>query len=409
MAPSLSIVIPVFNNWKLTRDCLLSLREHTTGDDFEVIVVDNASSDDTPAELPSLGETLFPGRFICLRFSENRNFGPACNAGATAATAPLVFFLNNDTLMTPQWSEPLLAAMNAADAPGAVGPLLLYPDDTVQHLGVTITPSGVDHLYKGIAAEHPVVGKKRPLQCLTGAALLTSRSTFLSVGGFHEGYRNGCEDLELTARIREQGRTLLCIAASRVYHLESQTPGRMDKEKDNFRLLFERCGDLLAIDIHLHARQDGFEARLDDWDNLSVVVTPEGSSRLVSSIDSQDTQAVSALLRRNPYWLEGAALLRDVLDRNGLPNQALAAAYKVLEIFPNVADSKKAMALAVKAGSDKDVEGCGTLLRALLLRQKDQENRTDRLGRILQRARLHNDDFLERLYAERLRSVRTGV
>ena len=86
-APELSVIIPVFNKWELTRDCLLSLRDYTPGDDFEVIVVDNASSDDTPAELPSLGEALFPGRFTCLRFSENRNFGPACNAGAKAATA----------------------------------------------------------------------------------------------------------------------------------------------------------------------------------------------------------------------------------------------------------------------------------------------------------------------------------
>ena len=298
VTPSFAVIIPVLDNWDLTGACLRSLREHTPGDDFEVVVVDNGSVDSTRTELESLGNSLFPNRFQRLRFEENRNFGPACNAGAHVATAPLLFFLNNDTVLTSGWVEPLLEALRSDGSLGAVGPLLLYPDNTVQHLGVVITPSGIDHLYKGIPAGHPVIGNARLLQCLTGAAFFTRRRLFWEIGGFHEGYRNGCEDLELSVRIREREYALRCIPASRIYHLESKTPGRMDKEKDNFRLLFERCGDLLAVDIHHHARNDGFEPRINSWDDIDVITAPETSELLFASLPPDNPKMTAALLEQ---------------------------------------------------------------------------------------------------------------
>ena len=129
--PLFSVIIPVFNKWELTANCLRSLREHTRDCDIEVIVVDNGSSDETAGDLPSLGGELFGRRFLPIRFEENRNFGPACNAGARAASAPLVFFLNNDTVLTPGWAPPLLQALAEDPSLGGVGPLLLYEDETV--------------------------------------------------------------------------------------------------------------------------------------------------------------------------------------------------------------------------------------------------------------------------------------
>ncbi len=396
-SPLFSIVIPVLGNWPLTRDCLMSLRDHTPAGAFEVIVADNGSSDETARELVPLGEGLFPGRFVRLRFERNRNFGPACNAGASAATAPLVLFLNNDTLATPGWSGPLLAAMRGDGSPGATGPLLLYPDDTVQHLGVTVTPLGVDHLYKGIPAAHPLVGRPRRLRCLTGAALLVPRPLFMDIGGFHEGYRNGCEDLELTARIRERGLELACVTTSRVYHLESKTPGRMDKEKDNFRLLFERCGDLLPVDIHIHAANDGFEVRVNAWDDLDMIMTPWASEQLFASIPPDNPEILAALLGRNPFWVQGAERLCALYEKAAAAGMAFAAAWKALEIHPTVTGCKKALGLAGKSGAAENIAACERLLGSMLSRRAD---RPARLERILQRARLHNDGVLERLYAD---------
>ena len=106
MTPAFSVIIPVYGRWDLTRACLVSLRDHSCDQAYEVIVVDNASTDDTATELAPLGRSLFGEAFSVLRFTENKNFGPACNAGAAKARAPLLFFLNNDTLMTPDWAPP---------------------------------------------------------------------------------------------------------------------------------------------------------------------------------------------------------------------------------------------------------------------------------------------------------------
>jgi len=102
-------VIPVFNKWELTRACLVSLKERSSLP-FDVVVADNGSSDETVAGLEPLGRELFGERFQRIRFDENNNFARGCNAGATASKTPLLFFLNNDTLMTPGWDVPLRRA-----------------------------------------------------------------------------------------------------------------------------------------------------------------------------------------------------------------------------------------------------------------------------------------------------------
>ena len=410
-APVFSVVIPVFNNWELTRDCLQSLREHTSDVDFEVVVADNASSDATVRELLSLGETSFPGRFQRIRFEENRNFGPACNAGARAATAPLVFFLNNDTLLTPGWSAPLLEALRADDSLGAVGPLLLYPDNTVQHLGVTFTPTGVTHLYKGFPAEHPAVGKKRRLQFLTAAALLMPRDVFLDIGGFYEEYRNGFEDVELSIRIREKGKTLACVPTSRVYHLESKTPGRMNSEaeKHNSRLLAERYGNAFYIDEHHHGLRDGFQIRVNDWDDMSLPVAPEDSKALFASVAPNDLNGLVSLFNQNPYWFDGAERLAAECERNGLIPEALVFASRASAIHPTVAGYKRTLALAVRAKNTEVVESCGELLQKLLARHADKEGRCRFVKSIIHRARRFGDEYLENLYRERLAALEADL
>jgi GT2 family glycosyltransferase len=97
-APLLSVIIPVRDQWSLTRQCLHALRRATPGDFFEVLVVDNASHDATPTACPPLGRELFGKRFLSLRQKTNIGFGPACNLAAHMAQSELLFFLNNDTV-----------------------------------------------------------------------------------------------------------------------------------------------------------------------------------------------------------------------------------------------------------------------------------------------------------------------
>lgn len=277
-----AIIIPVFNQWALTADCLRSLREHTPDEDVQVIVVDNGSTDETAGSCGVLGQELFGERFEHLRLDENINFGPGCNLGAGRANAEFLFFLNNDTLLTPGWLPPLLRAFEDRPELGAVGPLLLYPDqDRVQHLGVTFTPTNhVTHLYHNFPSTHPVVQRERNLQAITGAALMIPTVVFGQAGRFWEEYRNGYEDLDLCWKIRSLGLTLRCEPASRIYHLTSQTPGRFNAESHNSQVLARRCQRAFYPDMHLFAHADGYELRLTSTLTANIVcVRSEGETK----------------------------------------------------------------------------------------------------------------------------------
>ena len=315
-----AVVIPVFNQWALTEGCLRSLSEHMPREDVQVIVVDNGSTDETAAACGPLGAGLFGERFEHVRLEENINFGPGCNLGADRADAEFLFFLNNDTLLTPGWLQPLLDAFQDRPSCGAVGPLLLYPDqDRVQHLGVTFTPTNhVTHLYHYFPGSHPVVLRDRELQAITGAALMTPAAVFNRAGRFWEEYRNGYEDLDLCWYIRTLGLTLHCVPASRVYHLASQTAGRFDAESHNAQVLSRRCRNAFRPDMHRFAHDDGYELRLTSTLTANVVlVRPEaetrnfGMERLWSEIQSE------------PLWEAGYERLFDLFFRQRMWDAAL--------------------------------------------------------------------------------------
>ena len=315
-----AVVIPVFNQWALTKDCLCSLREHTPEEDVQVIVVDNGSTDETPEQCGPLGAAVFGPRFEYVRLEANINFGPACNLGASRSDADYLFFLNNDTILTPGWLPPLVQALAADSNLGAVGPLLLYPDsDRVQHLGVTFTPnSHVSHLYHYFPRTHPVVGRKRDLQAITGAALMLSSTTFEMVGGFWPEYRNGYEDLDLCRQIRLLGRTLRCEPQSWIYHLTSQTPGRFAHEDHNGRILMERCAGGFQPDLHVWAAADGYRLRLED--DLSPNLVWIGSE---GELDALPLDRLWSAVLAEPLWEDGYRRLLQVFFQRRMWAEAL--------------------------------------------------------------------------------------
>jgi len=350
----LSIIIPVWNRWDLTEACLRSLRAHTPGNFFDVIVVDNHSEDATATALQPLGESLFGERFLRLRLSRNEGFGPACNAGADAARSPMLFFLNNDTLLTENWLPPLLKAMSSDARTGAAGPLLLYPDsDRVQHCGIAFTPSlRTEHLYANFPASHPAVHAKRTLQAITGAAFMVTKELFLACGGFFPGYRNGSEDLELCCRIREAGRRLEVVAESRIYHLESQTPGRGDDDPANGALLNERCKGCFGPDVHRLARRDGYEMALTPWLESYLVLPAEREQALTESLTAPfDAAACWNMLQKEPLWHTGYSLLAAVLEQHGKFAEASGLRLLQTNFFPMLPHYRQLAATAAKAGN----------------------------------------------------------
>jgi cellulose synthase/poly-beta-1,6-N-acetylglucosamine synthase-like glycosyltransferase len=189
-----SIIIPVFNKLDLTRQCLTTLASLTTMPEYEVIVVDNASSDVTVEFLAELG-----GDVQVIRNPENYGFAVACNQGAKAARGEFLLFLNNDTIPTEGWLNALVDEIECHPDVAVVGSKLLYEDGTIQHAGVAFsrivfTPY---HIYRKFPADSPMVNRRREFQCVTAACMLVRRNVFEQVGQFDEGFKNGFEDVDL--------------------------------------------------------------------------------------------------------------------------------------------------------------------------------------------------------------------
>ena len=331
---TISCIIPAWNLWETTRTCLHSLAEHSQGEDIQVIVVDNGSTDATREALAPLGEQLFGSRFTALRLPENQGFARGCNAGARAADGEALFFVNNDITFTPGWLPPLREALSLPHV-RAVGPLLLYPDGTCQHCGVSFSPLyTLCHLYEGFPGDHPALRRVHPLQALTGAALLLPRAVFQEAGGFHEGYRNGYEDLDLCLNLHSHGAKLRLAGQSLLYHHTSRTPGRFDRDKENAALFSSRWGEKIQPDLHIQAAVDGYEVRLGPTGRTYLILPPARMQALEADAATMTVEDGIRLLREEPLWLGGWRRLADLLQRQGEEARALEILQRASRFFP---------------------------------------------------------------------------
>lgn len=348
-----SIIIPVYNNWQLTRQCLKSLSANTKNANIEIIAVDNASTDATEAGCPFLGRQLFGEFFRYIRNDVNRNFAGACNQGALAASGEFVIFLNNDTEVQPGWYEPLMADFAVYPDLGATGPLLVYPEETplgrmVQHLGVVLSPLlDLVHLYEGIPAISPLARKRRFFQAITGACMALRRELFLDTGMFDERFVNGFEDLDLCVMLRERGLKLTVNPDAMVIHHESQSEGRYAHEKANAALMIAKNLTALAADWGKQAAEDGLRTGVNDWGKLRNMHPEKTLARLRAMLAKADPAGLLELLKIYPYWQEGWNKALEWLGADA--GAALFKAYYKLFRTPEMAF--RAYELGAKSGN----------------------------------------------------------
>ena len=363
-----SVVIPVLDQWSLKERCLRTLAQHSP-DSLEVIVVDNASTDETQASCPTLGRALFGQRFTCLRQESNLNFGPASNLGAASARGDHLFLLNNDTELRPDWLPPLLKALDNPKI-GAAGPRLLYPDGRAQHVGTTFAPQLTPtHLFEHFPGDHPAVLARRRCQAITAAAMLIPTALFRDMGGFFEGFRNGSEDLDLCARIRARGLQLAVCPESVVIHHTSRSAGRFDHDDANAELLRLRQADAFVPDLHLFARQAGYRMRLTPW-LAPFLAGPELS---VTAHEAKDLGVLKDTLNREPLWKEGYDLLAVAASEGGDHALALECMFLQSHFFPDIKHYRQLHTLAATLGRDSLAEDVARKIQVIEARLTDRQ------------------------------------
>jgi GT2 family glycosyltransferase len=199
--PTASIIIPVFNQMSYTRQCLDHLMKYTEIP-FELIIIDNASTDGTAAFLCGVRATV-------LTNATNRGCAGAWNQGIAVSQGQYVVLLNNDVLVTPGWLEGLVAFM-AATGHGIVSP------------AVREGQLNYDLLAYAEAFTRACARATRPE--VTGCCMVIAREVFERVGLFDEEFHAGTfEDIDFLWRARRAAVTMAMTGAVLVHHFGQVT------------------------------------------------------------------------------------------------------------------------------------------------------------------------------------------
>jgi GT2 family glycosyltransferase/SAM-dependent methyltransferase/glycosyltransferase involved in cell wall biosynthesis len=219
--PETTILIPAHNQWALTVDCLRSIAEDIAATPYEVVVVDDASTDETSEVLAQVGGVKV------VRLKHNRGFVGAVNAGLTVSRGRYIVLLNNDTVVQPGWLDALVETAAASGDIGLVGAKLVYSDGRLQEAGAIIKPDGSAWNYgRYQEAADPAFNFPREVDYCSGACLLIRRELLDAVGGLDTRFAPGYyDDADLAFAARERGYRVLYQPKATVIHLEGASHG----------------------------------------------------------------------------------------------------------------------------------------------------------------------------------------
>lgn len=243
--PLVSIIIPNKDAASVLHNCLSSIRRLTTYDNYEIVVVENNSEDPFTFEYYKMAQQLDPHvRVVTLEGMESFNFSRIINFGASRAKGDYYLLLNNDTeVITPNWIEELLGPCMREDV-GITGGKLLFPDDTIQHAGISFGPDGPGHLYYQKPRNYPgnfeATMLARNLGAVTGACLMVGKDTFDKVHGMTEELAVNYNDVDFCLKVLHEKLLVTFIPTAELHHYESVSRGSDDSGKKAIRFKKER-------------------------------------------------------------------------------------------------------------------------------------------------------------------------
>lgn len=243
--PRVSIVVVTFDNLVFTRMCLESVLANTEAPAYELIVVDNASTDGTVDYLSELGRCHPHVRVVFN--GQNRGFAPANNQGLSLARGDVLVLLNNDTIVPPGWLDRLTRHLDDP-AIGLVGPVTNRIGNEAQIDTSYDTYGDLLDFARAYTAAHG--GERFPIQTLTMFCLAMRRDTFEQLGPLDERYRVGMlEDDDYSMSARAAGYEVVCVQDVFVHHFGEASFGKLvptgehgDLLRENQRRFHEKWG-----------------------------------------------------------------------------------------------------------------------------------------------------------------------
>jgi len=238
--PLVSIIIPNRNCYSVLKRCIDSIIEKTTYANYEIIIVDNGSSDDRV--LAYYEELKTDSRFKICFLNIEFNYSRLNNYAVDFASGSYYVLLNNDTeVIEPGWIEEMLMYVQRDDV-AAAGAKLYYPDDTIQHAGI-ILQLGADRV-----AGHAFCRQARDdmgymwrccyaqdVSAVTGACMMIKASVYRELGGLDESFGTAYNDVDLCMRMRQKGYLIVWTPFAELYHYKSKSRGYEDTPEKQMR------------------------------------------------------------------------------------------------------------------------------------------------------------------------------
>ncbi|HSM62425.1 MAG TPA: glycosyltransferase family 2 protein [Gillisia sp.] len=231
--PKVSILILTYNNLPVTQICLHSIYANTIYPNFEIIVVDNASNDETPVWL-----TQFTKSHSNIKIIVNNNnvgFAAGNNQAAREADGEYLIFLNNDTVVTEGWIGRLLSYIHEKPNIGLVGPVTNSIGNEARIPVSYTTPAEMELFAKDRALS--MKGQFINIRMLALFCVLTRKDQFESLGCLDERFGVGMfEDDDLAVRYHQAGLSVICVEDVFIHHFQSMSFSKL--KRDYYNKLF---------------------------------------------------------------------------------------------------------------------------------------------------------------------------
>ena len=260
--PVVSIIIPVYNQWEYTIQCLDSIQKNSGNIKYEVILMDDQSTDET------INAEKYVKNAKVIRNDKNLGFLLNCNKGVSIAKGKYIILLNNDTLVQPQWLFWLVRTMDYRQEVGLIGAKLIFSTGKLQEAGGIVFRDGSAMNYgREDNPDSPQYNYFKDVDYCTGASICIRKEVWDKLGGFDTQFSPAYyEDTDMAFRIRELGYRTVFQPKSIVVHFEGVShgtdlnSGTKKKQVENQKLFFKKWEKELSIN-NFHRDENLFLAR----------------------------------------------------------------------------------------------------------------------------------------------------